>query len=277
MMKVIDGKELAASIRENVKSRVEKLSETPGLAIILVGNDPASHVYVNLKQKACEEVGIHFEKFLYEEDIPTETILEKINELNNRKEINGVLVQLPLPNQDEDIVIKAIDPKKDVDGFHPDNRAYLKDHKPCLAPATALGILKLIDATEQKLSGMHAAVIGSKLFSEPVRILLTDRGVETDRLDPSSLSLVEDASKYDILITVVGRPGLITSDMIKNGAIIIDVGTTRIEDKIVGDVSPEVMEQKNGWITPVPGGVGPMTVSMLLVNVLKAYQFSRMK
>lgn len=274
MMQQIDGKALAKRIRENVAERVSHLNTTPGLAILLVGDDPASHVYVNLKQKACEEVGVHFEKYEYTKDVSTEELVQKVEELNRNEAIHGILVQLPLPTQDEDAVIAAIDPKKDVDGFHPSNQKLLAEHKPCLAPATALGIAKLIDATEANLQKKKAAVIGSELFTEPVRILLADRDISTDRLDPKTLS-PEQTQLYDILIPVVGKPGLVTPEMIKEGAIVIDVGTTRVDEKIVGDVDPNVIQQKTGWITPVPGGVGPMTVAMLLVNVLKAYQFQR--
>jgi len=271
MMQIIDGKAIAKTIRENVKTRTQALERTPGLAILLIGDDPASHVYVNLKQKACEEAGIHFEKFVYNSDVTTEELINKVHELNNRDDIDGVLVQLPLPSQDENAVIAAINPKKDVDGFHPENQRSLEEDKPCLAPATALGIVKLIDSTEEALEGKRAVVIGSELFTRPIRKLLEERGVTTDRLDSKTLDKTQTLD-YDILISVVGKPGLVTKDMLKDGAIIIDVGTTRVDDQIVGDVDSEVLNQKTGWITPVPGGVGPMTVAMLLVNVLKAYQ-----
>ena len=270
MMQIIDGKAIAKTIRENVKTRTQALERTPGLAILLVGDDPASHVYVNLKQKACEEAGIHFEKFVYDSDVTTESLIEKVHELNIRDDIDGVLVQLPLPSQDENAVIAAIDPKKDVDGFHPENQKLLEEDKPCLAPATALGIVKLIDSTEEDLSDRKAVVIGSELFTRPIRKLLEERKVTTDRLDPKTLNPSETL-EYDIVIPVVGKPELVTKDMIKDGTIVIDVGTTRVEDHIVGDVDAKVQNQKTGWITPVPGGVGPMTVAMLLVNVLKAY------
>ncbi|OGL72519.1 hypothetical protein A3D69_02085 [Candidatus Uhrbacteria bacterium RIFCSPHIGHO2_02_FULL_54_11] len=269
-MRRIDGKAIAARIRERVKDRVSKLHSTPGLAILLVGNDPASHVYVNLKQKACEDVGIHFEKYEYPADVATSELAVTIEKLNARPDIHGILVQLPLPSQDENAVIAAIDPRKDVDGFHPRNQELLAQGKPCLASATALGIAKLIDATGAELEGLRAAVIGSELFTQSVRILLAERGVTTDRLDPNDS--LDAAGTYDILVSVVGKPGLVAPEIVKDGAIVIDVGTTRVAEAIVGDVSPEVEKEKTGWISPVPGGVGPMTVAMLLVNVLKAYQ-----
>ncbi len=273
MMERIDGKKLAETIRATIKNRVSQLGATPGLAILLVGNDPASHVYVNLKQKACEEVGIHFEKYEYEAGVSTRALIAMIKKLNERPDIHGILVQLPLPSQDENAVIAAIDPRKDVDGFHPRNQELLAQGKPCLAPATALGIAKLIDATGVDLDGLRAAVIGSELFTQPVRILLADRGVVTDRLAPDDH--LRRAKDYDILISVVGQPELVTPNMVKGNAIVIDVGTTRVGEAIVGDVSPEVEKEKTGWISPVPGGVGPMTVAMLLVNVLKAYQLNK--
>lgn len=272
MMNLLDGKALAERIRENVRERVSHLSRTPGLAIILVGNDPASHLYVGLKEKACEEVGIYFELHTFETSTPTDTLINAVQALNTRPDIDGILVQLPLPTQDEDAVIAAIHPKKDVDGFHPENQRLLAEGKPCLAPATTLGIAKLIDATEKPLEGTRAAVIGSELFTGPLRILLADRGITTDRLDPDHLDPTVTTT-YDILISVVGRPGLVTSVHMKQNAVVIDVGTTRVGDETRGDVDPTVINEKTGWITPVPGGVGPMTVAMLLVNVLKAYQF----
>lgn len=270
MMKLLDGKTLAAKIREGVRARVAERREKPGLAILLAGEDPASHLYVNLKERACAEVGIYFEKFLFDADTTTETLVTKVRELNARTDIHGILVQLPLPEQDEDTVIAAIDPTKDVDGFHPANLARLERGEPCLAPATALGIMKLIDASGVGLAGKKAVMIGSELFTRPLRALLREHGVDLERLDPEAPDLLEQSRKADIVIIAVGKPGILSPDGIKDGAIVIDVGTTRANGKILGDVAPEVIEQKEGWITPVPGGVGPMTVAMLLQNVFKA-------
>ena len=273
MMKMLDGRALAVRIRETVAERAKELSKKPGLAIILVGNDPASHLYVELKEKACGEVGFYFEKHLLPEDTSTEAIIELIEKLNVRPDIHGILVQLPLPSQDENAVVAAINPAKDVDGFHPTNLERLEIDKPCLAPPTVLGIMKLIESTGEDVAGRRAAVVGSEFFARPIQTLLSRRRVRVDRLDPTGISLQEKTCIYDILITVVGKPGLITSAMIKPGAIVIDVGTTRMDDKTLGDVSPEATEKNTGWLTPVPGGVGPMTVAMLLLNVLKAAQF----
>ncbi|MBI2475171.1 bifunctional 5,10-methylenetetrahydrofolate dehydrogenase/5,10-methenyltetrahydrofolate cyclohydrolase [Candidatus Uhrbacteria bacterium] len=267
---IIDGRALAQTIREKIKQRVSALPSSPGLAVILVGADPASHTYVSIKQKACEEVGIHFEKYLYFETELEETIINKIHELNARKDINGILVQLPLPNQDADRVIVEIDPKKDVDGFHTDNISKLKLGEPALAPAVALGILKLIDSTNEPLSGKTATIISSERFAEPIVALLRERGVVSHVCPEEHSDTKEHATQSDILIVAEGHPNFVTGDMVKQGAIVIDVGTTKVDGKLIGDVDRASVEMVAGFITPVPGGVGPMTVAMLLENVMKA-------
>ncbi len=271
-MLLINGRAIAQTIRNEIKTRVSKLSTAPGLAVILVGADPASHTYVAIKQKACEEVGIRFEKFLYFAAEPEETIINKIRELNARKDVHGILVQLPLPNQDADRVIAEIDPKKDVDGFHPDNISKLKQSKPALAPAVALGILKLIDSTDEMLEGKTATIISSERFAEPIVALLRERGVVSHICPEEHSDLKERASQSDILIVAEGHPEFVKNEIIKPGAIVIDVGTTKVGDKIVGDVDRASVEPIAGYLTPVPGGVGPMTVALLLENVMKAYE-----
>src|SRR3989338_2214180 len=261
MMQLIDGRTLAKAIQTNLAVRVAHLrGSRPGLAIILVGDDPASHTYVAKKEQACKEVGMTFEKFLYPTDTSTQAIVEKVRELNGRADIHGILVQLPLPAQNEQVVIDAIDSHKDVDGFHRVNQERLEKGEPCLAPATALGIMKLIESTGVDVRGLNAGVVGSDLFTRPLGFLLSERGVTTERIDPNASNLSELACQKDILITVVGRPGLIQADAIKDGAIVTDVGTTRVNGNLLGDVDPHVINQKTGWLTPVPGGVGPMTV-----------------
>lgn len=269
MAMILDGKTLASHVRENVKSRVSELKTKPGLAVILVGADPASHTYVALKKKACEEVGIEFEQHLYFATEKEETILEKIFELNKRSEINGILVQLPLPTQDADRVIMAIDPKKDVDGFHPVNIEKLRRGDPSLTSAVALGVIKLIE--EAGARPHKAAIVSSPLFAEPLQILLLARDIESFCISPDARNLKQKTSEADVLIVAVGSPGLITKDFVKPGAIVIDVGTTRAQDGLRGDVDFDSVEPVASAITPVPGGVGPMTVAMLLVNILKAY------
>ena len=273
MALILDGKAIAQVIRTKIKDRVTPLETKPGLAILLVGEDPASHIYVNLKQKACEEAGIHFVKFLYPSNASEEELIKKIEELNLRSDINGILVQIPLPNQDADRVIAAIDPIKDVDGFHPKSLAALREDRPILAPPVALGILKLIDkALENKTrAGLHTVIVSSNFFAEPLTILLREQQISSEIVRPDDASFKEKTSKADILIVALGKPNLIDGSMIKQGAILIDVGTTKIDGKLVGDIDRASVEEHAGALTPVPGGVGPMTVAMLLLNVLNAY------
>jgi methylenetetrahydrofolate dehydrogenase (NADP+)/methenyltetrahydrofolate cyclohydrolase len=274
-MQLIDGRAIAQTIREKIKQHIAALPSSPGLAVILVGADPASHTYVAIKQKACEEVGIRFEKYLYFATESEETIIKKIHELNARKDINGILVQLPLPNQDTDRVIAEIDPNKDVDGFHPKNIEKLKCGEPAIASAVALGILKLIDSTNEKLNGKSATIISSERFAEPIVALLRERGVVSHVCPEEHSDTKEHAAQSDILIVAEGHPNFVTGDMVKRGAIVIDVGTTKINGKLIGDVDRASVESIAGYLTPVPGGVGPMTVAMLLVNVLKAFELQK--
>lgn len=270
---ILDGKTYASTIRAKIKERVSTLETKPGLAILLVGDDPASHIYVNLKQKACEEAGIHFEKILYSADVSEKELIEKIEELNHQPNINGILVQIPLPNQDANRVIAAIDPIKDVDGFHPKNLEALKEGKPALVPAVALGILKLIDkALEHKTrAGLHTVIVSSDFFAAPLEILLREQQISSEVVHPNDDSFKEKTSEADILIVALGKPNLIDGSYIKSGAILIDVGTTKMDGKLVGDINQASVEPIADALSPVPGGVGPMTVAMLLLNVLNAY------
>jgi methylenetetrahydrofolate dehydrogenase (NADP+) / methenyltetrahydrofolate cyclohydrolase len=270
MAELIDGKSIATEIRRETKQRIEELKARPGLGVILVGNDPASHCYVGLKQKACVEVGINSELYLDFATEPEEKILKQIEELNRRDDIHGILVQLPLPNHDEDKIIAAIDPKKDVDGFHPENVKLFEAGHPCLKPPLALGVMKLIEATGRPIEGLRACIVGSDLLAKPIVQLLDERSVSSTVIRADATDLAEQTKNADILIVAVGRPGLITGDMVKRGAIVIDIGTTRVDGKVVGDVDFQTVDPVAGWLTPVPGGVGPMTVAYLLVNVLKA-------
>ncbi|OGL63856.1 hypothetical protein A3C09_02140 [Candidatus Uhrbacteria bacterium RIFCSPHIGHO2_02_FULL_47_44] len=282
MAMILDGKAYAAAIRTKIKNRVSALENKPGLAILLVGEDPASHIYVNLKQKACEEVGIYFEKFLYSNDVSESELISKIEELNQRDDINGILVQIPLPNQDADRVIAAIDPIKDVDGFHPKSLEALRKGKPALAPAVALGILKLINKaldrndhplipSFKKEGGLRAVIVASNFFADPLTILLHEQQISSEVVRPYDASFKEKISEADILIVALGKPNLIEGSMIKPGAILIDVGTTKVDGKLVGDINRASVEDLAGALSPVPGGVGPMTVAVLLLNVLNAY------
>ncbi|MCX6714926.1 MAG: bifunctional 5,10-methylenetetrahydrofolate dehydrogenase/5,10-methenyltetrahydrofolate cyclohydrolase [Candidatus Uhrbacteria bacterium] len=273
MMTILDGKALAQTIRTKIKDRITALASKPGLAILLVGEDPASHIYVNLKQKACEEVGIHFEKHLYAQDVSEEELISKIQELNSNPDIHGILVQIPLPNQNADHVIEAIDPVKDVDGFHPRNLEALREGKPSLAPAVALGILKLIDKAldGKNRAGLHTTIVSSDFFADPLQILLREQQISSDVVRPTNPSFQQKIAEADILIIALGRPNLIHGSMIKTGAILIDVGTTKVHGRLVGDIERATVEPVAGALSPVPGGVGPMTVAMLLLNVLNAY------
>src|SRR3989338_6147805 len=257
----LDGKQLASAIREKVKAMVETLPARPGMAAILVGDDPASHLYVSLKEKACEEVGISFEKFLYPASISTNELVTKIQELNARNEINGILVQFPLPSQDENRVAQAIDPIKDIDGFHPENLRKLEAGEPGLVPPVALGIMKLIDATGVDLKNKRVALVCSEFFARPLKSLLKERQIR-------------EGTPADILIAALGKPLSIKQDRIKPCAIVIDVGTTKTEQGLLGDVDPSV-DGVASFLTPVPGGVGPMTVAMLVLNVVKAYRLQQ--
>lgn len=274
MSHILNGKALAARIHKKIQTRVESLPSKPGLAILLVGNDPASHTYVQLKRKACEEVGIHFELFLYPSTEPEQALIDKIQELNARSDIHGILVQLPLPVQNADRVIFAIDPLKDVDGFHPVNLQKLRAHQPSLVSAVALGVVRLIrEAVGTDRLPPHAVIVSSPVFAEPLKILLKESGVQTIVTQAEDKHLSETTKQADLLIVAEGIPGLITKEFVKPGAILIDVGTTRTPKGLVGDVDFESVKNVASAITPVPGGVGPMTVAMLLVNILKAYQF----
>lgn len=275
MAQILDGKSLADAIRAKVKDRVSRLPAAPGLAVLLVGDDPASHLYVGLKQKACAEAGIRFEKLLYPADVAEAVLLADIAQLNARPEVTGILVQLPLPSQDADRVVGAMDPKKDVDGFHPKNVEALTAGKPSLAPPVHLGVMKLIEASGTEVRGKAAALVCSDLFARPLTALLKERGVNATTVSPDDKSLAEKTRQADIVMTAVGRPKLITGSLLKPGAIVIDVGTTKLDEKTVGDVDRASVDPVAGWVSPVPGGVGPLTVAYLLLNLLKAQELQK--
>lgn len=283
MSLLLDGKQLAARIHEKIKTRVAALPSQPGLAVLLVGDDPASHLYVSLKRQACEEAGIAFELTHYSSSTPQEDLIGKIGQLNAREDVTGILVQLPLPTQSADQVIAAIDPLKDVDGFHPENLERLRRGQPCIASAVALGVLKLIDEADRSYRTDRtdrtyvACIVSSTLFAAPLEILLKERGITSTVVQAENTHLAEQTRQTDILIVAEGIPGLITGDMVKPGATVIDVGTTKTDEGLRGDVDFASVEPVAGAITPVPGGVGPMTVAMLLVNILKAYDLQRSK
>ncbi len=270
MSEVIKGSRLAKNIREKVGKRIEKLGHPPGLAAVLVGEDAASHLYVKLKEKAAKEAGIYFEKKIFEANISEGKLIKEIKKLNAREDIHGILLQLPLPNQNEDAVIEEIKWQKDVDGFHRKNRKRLADGEPSLVPPVALAIVRLIQETHQPLRGKTAVIVGNnEIFAEPIERLLEESGVAVQFIQRDESAIATKTRAADIVIVAVGVPNFITKDMVKAGGIIIDVGTNKVNGKLVGDVSPDVMGH-TGFVSPVPGGVGPLTVAYLLMNVLKA-------
>jgi methylenetetrahydrofolate dehydrogenase (NADP+)/methenyltetrahydrofolate cyclohydrolase len=274
---MMDGKKLAARVREEVAREVAELGEL-GLATVLVGDDPASHVYIERKHEAAKEVGIR----TVDKRLPVETaqedVLALVAELNADDSIDAILVQLPLPPQvDEPLVIRSVAPVKDVDGFHPFNAGQLYLGQPTLVPATPLGILALLDEYEVPLQGAHAIVIGrSEIVGKPVAHLLLGRNATVTVCHSRTDDLVVHTLGADVLVAAVGRPGLVTVDMVKSGSAVIDVGINRTEAGLVGDVDPGVADAAK-FLTPVPGGVGPMTIAMLLRNTVRTAQFRRGK
>lgn len=272
MTEILNGVVLANNIKQKTKTRIAKLKNPPGLAVILVGENPASMLYVRLKEEAAKEAGIYVEKIVYPGETSTKELVDKVHELNARKDIHGILVQLPLVDQNVDEIIGAIHPAKDVDGFHPENRKALLANLPVLVPPVALAIMRLIQATRRSLKNKTAVIIGnSEVFAEPIIELLREAGVTTAlvKRDTPALSAVIRAA--DIVIVAVGEAGFLKPDVVKDAAIVIDVGTNKVNGKTVGDASP-TLEGHAGFLSKVPGGVGPLTVAYLLTNVMKAME-----
>ena len=275
---IIDGKALAKEKRAEIAKQVEALKEkgvTPGLAVVLVGEDPASQIYVRNKHKACEEVGIYSRKITLPEETTEEELLKIIDELNNDPEIDGILVQLPLPKHiDPDKVILSISPDKDVDGFHPVNAGRLLTGQDGFFPCTPLAVMELIKSAGVDVSGKEAVVVGrSNIVGKPVSMLLLRENATVTICHSKTKDLADVCRRADILVAAVGRPEMITADYVKEGAVVIDVGINRVgEKKVVGDVAFDEVKDKVAQITPVPGGVGPMTITMLLYNTLLSAQ-----
>jgi len=273
--KILDGKKLSEEIRGGIKERVDRLREKgikPGLAVILVGNDPASEIYVRNKGKACEAVGIESKTICLPEDTTQEKLEETIQELNEDVRWNGILVQLPLPKHlNERDALSKILPEKDVDGFHVMNAGHLLIGTPGVVPCTPLGAMYMIHQTGVSLSGKNAVVIGrSMLVGKPMALLLLREDCTVTVCHRKTQNLSAITREADILVVAAGSPGMVTGDMIKLGAVVIDVGINRVEGKICGDVDFESASKVAGWITPVPGGVGRMTITMLLSNTVDA-------
>lgn len=273
---IISGKELAQEIRAELKQDVEALKKekgiTPGLVVILVGDDPASAIYVRNKETACRELGIHSQVIQLGKDTSQQELLDLIDEYNNDDVFHGILVQLPLPDQiDEAEVLRRINPQKDVDGFHVMNAGSLFTGLPGLVACTPRGIMALIKKTGVELKGKNAVVIGrSNIVGKPVAILLMNQNATVTICHSKTVDLPGVCSKADILVAAIGRPEFVTGDFIKPGAVVIDVGTSRVDGKLKGDVKFDEAVEKAGYITPVPGGVGPMTITMLMSNTVDA-------
>ena len=275
-MALIDGKKVSGEIRNRLKQETAELKNKtgciPGLATVLVGDDPASTVYVRNKNKICNEVGFQS----LGKNLPVNTteaqLLDLISELNNNDEVNGILVQLPLPKHiDSEKILLAIDPEKDVDGFHPINVGRLAIGNALLTPCTPTGIITLLDYYGIEIAGKHAVVLGrSNIVGKPVAHLLLQRHATVTICHSKTTNLEQVTSQADILIVAVGRPHFVNSEMVKEGAVVIDVGINRVDGKLTGDVDFDSVSKKAGYITPVPGGVGPMTIALLMENTLKA-------
>lgn len=274
-MKLIDGKVISASVKERVKDEVALLKEqgiTTGLAVIIVGEDPASKVYVANKKKACEALGIISEEYALPENTTQEELLKLIDELNRKASINGILCQLPLPKHlDEQAVINAILPEKDVDAFHPQNvgKIMLGDYD--FVPCTPAGIMEMLQYENIDIQGKTCVVIGrSNIVGKPMGMLLLHKNGTVTICHSRTKDLASVCKEADILVAAVGRPNFVTADMVKEGAVVIDVGINRVDGKLVGDVDFNAVKDKCSAITPVPGGVGPMTIAMLMQNTLTA-------
>jgi len=272
---IIDGKKLSELIRKQLKEEVNILKEKgiiPKLAVIMVGDDKASKIYVRNKNKACEEIGIEYEEYILNSSITIEKLTELIEMLNNKKEVHGILLQSPLPNHlDINLAIEKISPNKDVDGFHPINIGKLSLNQDCFVSCTPYGIIKMLDAYNIPIEGKNAVIIGrSNIVGKPLMQCLINRNATVTICHSKTNNLENIAKNADILISAIGRPNYITEKMVKENAVVIDVGINRTSEGIVGDVAFEEVEKKVSYITPVPGGVGPMTIAMLMNNVIKA-------
>lgn len=277
MAQIISGKVVSAQVREELKLETERLVKEfgvrPGLAVIIVGDDPASKVYVNNKEKGCAEVGFYSEVYRLPEQTTQEELLSLVNKLNKDDKIHGILCQLPLPRHlDETSVILAIDPEKDVDAFHPVNVGKIMIGNYSFLPCTPAGVMKLIESTGVDITGKECVVIGrSNIVGKPQAMLLLHKNATVTICHSRTKNLAEVTKKADILVVAIGKADFVTGDMVKDGAIVIDVGMNRKADgKLTGDVDFASVEPKASYITPVPGGVGPMTISMLLTNTMTA-------
>ncbi len=276
MYKIIDGKEVSASVRNEIKTEVEALKnqgKTTGLAVVIVGNNPASRVYVNNKKKGCAETGMESFEYALPEETTTEELLELVEKLNNDDTVDGILCQLPLPKQiDEQKVLNAIAPNKDVDAFHPVNTGHIMIGDHSFLPCTPAGIMEMLKYYDISVEGKECVVIGrSNIVGKPMAMLLLGQNGTVTICHSRTKNLAEVTRRADILVAAVGKAYFVTPDMVKDGAVVIDVGMNRnAEGKLCGDVDFDAVKDKCSFITPVPGGVGPMTITMLLKNTLTA-------
>ncbi|MFT0548310.1 bifunctional methylenetetrahydrofolate dehydrogenase/methenyltetrahydrofolate cyclohydrolase FolD [Allopusillimonas ginsengisoli] len=279
--RIIDGKTLADSVKADVAVRVQQLKQqgvVPGLAVVLVGGDPASQVYVRNKAAACEKAGLHSSVIRLDADISEAQLLDEVRKLNNDDTIHGILVQLPLPgHMNAARVIETIDARKDVDGFHVSNAGLLMTGQPLFRPCTPYGIMKMLESEKVSLWGAEVVIVGaSNIVGKPMAMLTLAAGATVTLCNSKTRDLAAQTRRADVLIVATGKPGMVTGNMIKPGAVVIDVGINRNEQgKLVGDVDFQSAKEVASAITPVPGGVGPMTIAMLLVNTLEAAERSR--
>ncbi|MGY8869855.1 MAG: bifunctional methylenetetrahydrofolate dehydrogenase/methenyltetrahydrofolate cyclohydrolase FolD [Pseudomonadales bacterium] len=274
---IIDGKQIAADVRrqvaENIQNRLKEDKRAPCLAVVIVGSDPASHVYVRNKKNACIEVGIQSLSYDLPSDTSQQHLLSLVDELNANPDVDGILVQLPLPAElNSNEILERIQPEKDVDGFHPFNLGRLAQRLPALRPCTPKGVMKLLESTNIDLHGQEVVVVGaSNIVGRPMSLELLLAGCTVTTTHRFTRDLAFHVQRADIVVVGVGKPGIVKGEWIKEGAIVIDVGINRLSDgRLVGDVDYDIAAQNAGWITPVPGGVGPMTVACLMENTLEA-------
>lgn len=278
MAKIIDGKAISEQMRGALKERIALLRDeykiSPGFAAVLVGDSLASKIYIQNKRKACEYVGIQSSYYHLPEDTAQEKLLDLIHELNQDGKIHGILVQLPLPKHiSEDVILTAISPNKDVDGFHPLNMGKLVLNVPGLRPCTPAGVIELLDRYKIQIEGQHVVIVGrSNIVGKPLSLMLLHRHATITICHSRTLPLSAYTSQADILVVAMGKPQFVRGDMVKEGVVVIDVGINKVGEKLVGDVDFESVSTKARAITPVPGGVGPMTITMLLENTVRAFE-----
>ena len=279
-MNIIDGKKVSSHIKDNIAAEVKilknKTGKTPGLAVVLVGDDPASAVYVKNKNKTCKNIGFQSFEHILPENTSEDKLLNLINELNNDDQVNGILVQLPLPSHiSSKTILVSINPQKDVDGFHLENVGRLVTGNALFKPCTPAGIIKLLDEYKIEIEGKNAVIIGrSNIVGKPVSFLLLERNATVTICHSRTKDLPSITRSADILIAAIGKPNFVSLDMVKNNAVVIDVGINRLDGKLVGDVDFASVSKQASLITPVPGGVGPMTIAMLMANTLQSFKNS---